>query len=310
MSFARGERPIVRDLTTTIMRGDRVGLIGPNGSGKTTLLRLLLGELPPDSGHGPPGHGPRDRVLRPAARAARSRTRRCSTASPMAPTSWRSAAARKHVLGYLQDFLFPPERARTPVGALSGGERNRLLLARLFTRRSTCWCSTSRRTTSTSRRSTCSRSCCSSSAARCCVVSHDRAFLDNVVTSTLVFEGGGTRRRVRRRLRRLGAPAARPDRAGRAPALKACRRDSGPREQRQEKAPQLQGVEGTRGTASGNRRREQERERLYASLSDPAFLRDGLAVAAAKSRLTAVTDEIATLTERWETLETMASEVG
>ena len=111
------------------------------------------------------------------------------------------------------------------------------------------------------------------------VVSHDRAFLDNVVTSTLVFEGDGTVAEyaggytdwVRQR------PALR--RAGRARALEAYRRASRPGEHRQEAAPQLQGVEGTRGLPQEIDAREQERERLYASLADPAFLRDGAAVA-------------------------------
>jgi ATP-binding cassette subfamily F protein uup len=95
------------------------------------------------------------------------------------------------VIGYLEDFLFPPQRARSPVKSLSGGERNRLLLARLFAGRPTCWCSTSRPTTSTSRRWSCWRQLLQDYDGTVFLVSHDRAFLDNVVTQTIASEGDG-----------------------------------------------------------------------------------------------------------------------
>ena len=127
-------RPVVRDFSTRVMRGDRIGLIGPNGAGKTTLLRLLLGELAPDAGE-----------VRPRRRTSRSPTTtssasssipsaRSSTPSATATTRSRSTDSRATSTATCEDFLFPPERARSPVKALSGGERNRLLLARLFTR--------------------------------------------------------------------------------------------------------------------------------------------------------------------------------
>jgi ABC transport system ATP-binding/permease protein len=183
-------QPIITDFAVRVMRGDRVGLIGPNGSGKTTLLKVLLGDLPPDEGD----------VRRGANVQIAYYDQQREQLDPER-TVWETVAdghdtvtvndRTQHVHGYLRDFLFPPERALSPVKALSGGERNRLLLARLFARpfnvlvmdeptndldietlelleeRLATWPGT------------------------LLLVSHDRAFIDHVVTSTLVFEGEG-----------------------------------------------------------------------------------------------------------------------
>ena len=183
-------RTVVRGFSTRVMRGDRIGLIGPNGSGKTTLIKLLLGELQPDAGE--VRHGANVQVAYYDQQREQLDPER---------SVWETVAdghdtvtingSSQHVHGYLRDFLFPPERAQSPVKALSGGERNRLLLARLFARpfnvlvmdeptndldietlelleeRLAVWPGT------------------------LLLVSHDRAFIDHVVTSTLVFEGDG-----------------------------------------------------------------------------------------------------------------------
>jgi ABC transport system ATP-binding/permease protein len=183
-------RPVIVDFFARIMRGDRVGLIGPNGSGKTTLLKLFLGQLEPDAGE----------IRRGANLQIAYYDQQREQLDPDR-TVWDTVAdgrdmvtindRTQHVHGYLRDFLFPPERALSPVRALSGGERNRLLLARLFARpfnvlamdeptndldietlelleeRLATWPGT------------------------LLLVSHDRAFIDHVVTSTLVFEGDG-----------------------------------------------------------------------------------------------------------------------
>ncbi len=131
--FAYGDRLIVEGLTTTIQRGDRVGLIGANGSGKTTLLRLLLGEIAPQSGEVHLGSGLEIAYFD----QHRTQLREDSSALDNVAEGAEYievGGARKHALGYLQDFLFSPERARAPITALSGGERNRLLLAKLFAR--------------------------------------------------------------------------------------------------------------------------------------------------------------------------------
>ncbi|TAK17999.1 MAG: ATP-binding cassette domain-containing protein [Acidobacteria bacterium] len=135
VSKSYGDRTVISHLTTRIMRGDRIGLVGPNGSGKTTLLRLLMGEIEPDPGSGTVRRGANVEIayydqqreqLDPEATVLEAVADGNSTVTINGEV--------RHVHGYLEDFLFPPERARSPVKALSGGERNRLLLARLFTR--------------------------------------------------------------------------------------------------------------------------------------------------------------------------------
>ena len=130
---AYGDRVIVRDLTTRVMRGDRIGLIGPNGAGKTTLLRLLLGDLTPDAGT--IRHGANVQIAYYDQQREQLDPERTVVDTVGDGNDRITVAGRtRHVHGYLEDFLFSPERARSPVKALSGGERNRLLLARLFTR--------------------------------------------------------------------------------------------------------------------------------------------------------------------------------
>src|SRR5258706_47519 len=125
--------PVIRDFSTRIIRGDRIGLIGPNGAGKTTLLRMLLGELPPDEGD--VRHGANVQIAyydqqREQLDPERTVFETVGGGNDTVTVNGQS----RHVNGYLRDYLFSPERARSPVKALSGGERNRLLLARLFTR--------------------------------------------------------------------------------------------------------------------------------------------------------------------------------
>ncbi|MFA7541839.1 MAG: ATP-binding cassette domain-containing protein, partial [Lysobacterales bacterium] len=131
LGFSWGERVLVRDFDTTILRGDRIGLIGPNGSGKTTLLRLLLGELAPTSGEVERGSQLQIAYFDQHRSALREDWNALDNVG-QGQEFIEIGGRRKHVLGYLQDFLFTPERARAPITRLSGGERNRLLLARLF----------------------------------------------------------------------------------------------------------------------------------------------------------------------------------
>jgi ABC transport system ATP-binding/permease protein len=190
ISKAFGSDPVVRDFSVRVMRGDRIGLIGPNGAGKTTLLRLLLGELAPDGGAVRQGANVQVAYYDQQREQLDPERTVFDTVGDGNDTVTVNGGSR-HVNAYLRDFLFPPERASAPVNALSGGERNRLLLARLFTRPANVlvldeptndldletlelveaelvrWPGT------------------------LLLVSHDRVFLDNVVTSTLVFEGGG-----------------------------------------------------------------------------------------------------------------------
>jgi len=311
VTFSRGDTVIVRDVNTTIMRGDRVGIIGPNGSGKTTLLRLLLGDLVPDSGT--VRHGTNLEVayfdqLRETLDPERSVFDTIADGAEFVEIG----GSRRHVNGYLQDFLFPPERARTPVRALSGGERNRLLLARLFTRRFNVLVLDEPTNDLDMETLDLLEELLLEFSGTLLLVSHDRDFLDSVVTSTLVMEGGG---RVGEyaggytdwlRQRKVEAPAGRkpatpPSRPAPTPSTAAS---SPPRERKRK----LTFKEQAELAALPDRidALEQEREGLYARLVDPAVLRDGAAVTAARDRLAEVEAELPALMERWEELENVA----
>src|SRR5665213_352133 len=190
VSFARGDRTIIRDFSTIITRGDRVGLIGPNGSGKTTLLRLMLGELEPDEGTVRRGTN-LEIAYFDQLREALDPDRTVFESIAGGAEFVEIGASSKHVLGYLQDFLFPPDRARTPVRALSGGERNRLLLARLFTRSFNVLVLDEPTNDLDIETLDLLEELLLEFSGTLLVVSHDREFLDHVVTSTLLFEGRG-----------------------------------------------------------------------------------------------------------------------
>ncbi|HSU44533.1 MAG TPA: ATP-binding cassette domain-containing protein [Casimicrobiaceae bacterium] len=185
-----GDRDIVRDLSLRIMRGDRLALLGRNGAGKSTLLRIILGEIAPDAGK--VRLGTRLAVayfdqLREALDPQRTLVQTISPGSEWIDTP----AGRKHVLSYLADFLFPPERAQAPVSTLSGGERNRLLLARLFAQPTNLLVLDEPTNDLDIESLELLEATLSSYDGTLLVVSHDRAFLDNVATQTLVAEGDG-----------------------------------------------------------------------------------------------------------------------
>jgi ATP-binding cassette subfamily F protein uup len=190
VSKSYGATPVIRDLSLRVMRGDRIGLIGPNGAGKTTLLRLLLGELEPDAGD----------VRRGASVEVAYYDQQREQLDPERTVVDTIGDGRdsvtvngtpRHVHGYLQDFLFSPERARSPVKALSGGERNRLLLARLFTRPANVLVLDEPTNDLDLETLELLEAQLVEWPGTLLLVSHDRRFLDNVVTSTLVFEGDG-----------------------------------------------------------------------------------------------------------------------
>ena len=190
VSKAYGGRAVVSGLTTRIVRGDRIGLIGPNGAGKTTLLRLLLGEITPDSGTVRQGAN----VVVAYYDQQREQLDPDRTVFDTVGDGHDTITANgntRHVHAYLEDFLFPPERARSPVKALSGGERNRLLLARLFTRPANVLVLDEPTNDLDLETLELLEAQLVEWPGTLLLVSHDRAFLDNVVTSTLVFEGGG-----------------------------------------------------------------------------------------------------------------------
>ena len=188
------------------MRGDKIGVIGPNGAGKTTLLRLLLGQLAPQSGTVRLGTNLQIAYFDQLREQLDEEATVQENLGAGGETLTINGNSR-HVLGYLQDFLFTPERARTPVRFLSGGERNRLLLARLFSKPANVIVLDEPTNDLDTETLELLEERLVEFAGTVLVVSHDRAFLNNVVTSTIVFEAAG-RARVCRRLRRLAPPAA------------------------------------------------------------------------------------------------------
>ncbi len=177
----------MRDLTLRVMRGDRLGLIGPNGAGKSTLLKLLLGALPPDAGTVKLGTKLQIAYFDQMREQLDDELTLAETISP--GSEWvETAAGRKHVLSYLGDFLFPPQRAQVPVKALSGGERNRLLLARLFARPANLLVLDEPTNDLDIESLELLEATLQSYPGTLLLVSHDRIFLDNVVTQTLVAE--------------------------------------------------------------------------------------------------------------------------
>ena len=189
VSFGYGQDLVIRDLSTRIMRGDRVGIIGPNGSGKSTLLKLILGELMPSGGQVVMGtrlqlayFDQHRRLLDPE-----KTVRENLTDSNYVTVRGRS----RHVIGYLKDFLFPPQRIDSPVQALSGGERNRVLLAKIFTQPANMLVLDEPTNDLDVDTLELLEELLAEYEGTLLLVSHDRTFLDNVVTSTLVFEGDG-----------------------------------------------------------------------------------------------------------------------
>jgi ATP-binding cassette subfamily F protein uup len=306
VSFSHGTKEIARDVSCTIMRGDRIGLIGPNGVGKTTLLRLLLGELEPQSG-----------TVRIGTNLEIAYFDQLRDQLDPDATVFSSIADgaefveiggnRKHVNGYLQDFMFGPERARTPVRALSGGERNRLLLARLFTRSFNLLVLDEPTNDLDIETLDLLEDRLLEFNGTLLLVSHDRAFLDAVVTSTLVFEGRGIVREfvggytdwVRQRTVPVEPTKPQP--------AKAVSPTTQPRPARKRKLTFKETSE-LASLPAQIEVAEAKRSECYDTLADPATVRDASAVLAAREALTRVEAEIERLMARWEELETIASE--
>jgi ATP-binding cassette subfamily F protein uup len=182
--------PIIREFSTRVIRGDRIGLIGPNGAGKTTLLRMLLGELTPDEGEIRLGANVQIAYYDQQREQLDPERTVFDTVGEGNDTVTSNGRTR-HVHAYLRDFLFSDERARSPVKALSGGERNRLLLARLFTRPANVLVLDEPTNDLDLETLELLEEQLVEWPGTLLLVSHDRAFLDNVVTSTFVFEGDG-----------------------------------------------------------------------------------------------------------------------
>jgi ATP-binding cassette subfamily F protein uup len=299
-----GQHRIVRDFSARIQRGDKIGVIGPNGAGKTTLLRLILGELAPDEG-----------TVRQGTKLDvdyfdQFRTQLdpdASLADVISPGSdyVEIGGARKHVIGYLEDFLFAPERARSPVSSLSGGERNRLLLARLFARPANVLVLDEPTNDLDIETLELLEELLQNYDGTLFLVSHDRTFLDNVVTQTIAAEGDGVWKEyaggysdwaaykaglARDAVTSKGdaKPAAKAAEPARAKADKLSWK-----EQRE-----LEALPGNIAALEG------EQAELSQRLADPEIYQtDPQAAQRAAERLAAIDDDLTALLERWEILE-------
>ena len=300
ISFAYGGRKIVDGLTTTVLRGDRVGLIGANGSGKTTLLKLLLGEIAPQSGEVILGTGLE------IAYFDQHRTQLREDESALDNVAEGAeyievGRARKHALGYLQDFLFSPERARAPITALSGGERNRLLLAKLFARPSNLLVMDEPTNDLDIETLELLEEMLASYGGTLLLVSHDREFIDRVVTSTLVLEGDG---RVGEYvggysdwLRQAVQPAPRKSESASKPKIEAAVA------LRKRKLTYKEGRE-LEQLPARIEQLEAELAVLNARLQDPGFYQqEGSAIVAANQAISARQAELDAAYSRWQELE-------
>jgi ATP-binding cassette subfamily F protein uup len=304
VSKSFGGAPVVVDFSCRLQRGDKLGLIGPNGAGKTTLLRLFLGELEPDEGN--LRRGTRLEIayfdqfraqLDPEA----------TLADVISPGSdyVEVGGTRKHVIGYLEDFLFAPERARSPVKSLSGGERNRLLLARLFARPANVLVLDEPTNDLDIETLELLEQLLQDYDGTLFLVSHDRAFLDNVVTQTVAAEGGGTWREYvggySDWLTQSATRALEPPPTVRAPVPPVAK--SFPARERGSKLSwkeqrELESLPDRIADLEG------EQKDIALRLEDPdLYRRDPQGAQTAAARLVAIDDELIALLERWENLE-------
>lgn len=306
VSFAYDDCHVVRGFSTVIMRGDKVGIIGPNGSGKTTLLRLLLGELVPQQGY--VKHGTRMEVsyfdqLREQLDEAKTVQENVGKGNDMLTINGK----QRHIIGYLQDFLFSPDRSRSPVWQLSGGERNRLLLAKLFTRPSNVIVLDEPTNDLDTETLDLLQELLLDYGGTMIVVSHDRAFLNDVVTSTLALEGdgrvgeyvGGYDDWLRQRKEAVSVKVEKSGPKSEKPRLRTEKPlELSYKERRElEALPQL--IESL----------ESEQREIYERLADPSFYQhqDGEKIAKLKSRLPSLESELNETYERWESLESLNS---
>ena len=303
LGYAYGEPPIVRGFTGTILRGDRIGILGPNGCGKTTLIDLLLGDIAPQQGS--VTAGTKLEIARfDQLHDALDDTKTVVAALGEGRDTITVGGVERHAVGYLRDFLFTPEQIQGPVLRLSGGERRRLQLAQILSR--PCNLLVLDEPTNDLDLETLEllEDMLLEFQGTLLLVAHDRAFLDNVVTSTLVFEGNGRWREyvggyedwLRLKKRAEPAPAAKPDRPRPERVTVRARRITF-REKRE--LAQLPGeIE----------RLEAEKQRLFGLMASPdLYASRGDEVAATRERLAAVEAGIHEAYARWVELESLAS---
>ena len=303
---------IVQGLTTTIMRGDKVGIIGPNGAGKTTLLRLLLGELEPTTGNIRLGTN-REVAYFDQLRAQLDENETVVENVASGQTELLINGRKRHIISYMEDFLFSPERSRSLVRYLSGGERNRLLLARLFSKPANVLVLDEPTNDLDAETLELLEDLLVEFPGTVLLVSHDRAFLNEVVTNTLVFEGDGvvkeyvggyddwlSQRQSAASAAYAAAKTAKTESAKADSAMKSAgvarpKRLSFKEQKELDQLPQT--IE----------RLETEQAELHDTMAQPGFYqKDKLIISEATQRLQRLQHELTTAYERWQSLEAMA----
>jgi ATP-binding cassette subfamily F protein uup len=307
VSFSYGERPIVRDFSTSIMRGEKVGIIGPNGAGKTTLLRILLGQLQPQAGSVRLGTNLQIAYFDQLRQQLNDDASVQDNVADGYDTVQVGGSPR-HVIGYLRDFLFSPERARLSVKFLSGGERNRLLLAKLFTKPANVIVLDEPTNDLDTETLELLEDRLVNFEGTVLLVSHDRAFLNNVVTSTIVFEEQGVREYfggyddwVRQR-KSMAAPRSNEGPIVRTPSKSA----SGPLSETKRKLTfkERKELEGLPGKIE---QYDADIAALHLEMSEPKFYQQpGTQIAAEQARLKQLEEQLAAAYQRWEELEQFA----
>jgi len=312
VSFRYGQDFIIRDLSTRILRGDRVGIIGPNGSGKSTLLKLILGEMAPTKGE--VVIGTRLKVAYFDQHRGRLKPEKTVRENLCGDSHYVTVSGRsRHVIGYLKDFLFPRERIDSVVKALSGGERNRLLLAKIFTEPTNMMVLDEPTNDLDVDTLELLEDLLADYQGTLVLVSHDRTFLDNIVTSTLVFEGaggvgeyvGGYEDWERYRQLMAASRTETPKRPSRTPAVAAQ-----PEEKRSQRTRKLSYKEQRELEALPGKidSLEAEQLQLHTMMGDADFYRQsGDKISATMKRLEAVAKELEAYYERWESLESRAN---
>jgi ABC transport system ATP-binding/permease protein len=316
VGFAYGDKQVIRSLSTNMMRGDKIGIVGPNGVGKTTLLRVLLGQLPPQSGNVRLGTNLQVAYfdqLRQQLHEDKSVQENVGDGYETVEINGRS----RHVIGYLQDFLFSPERARTPVRFLSGGERNRVLLAKLFAKPANVIVLDEPTNDLDTETLELLEERLVQFEGTVLLVSHDRTFLNNVVTSIIAFEDGEVREYVggyddwlrQRSIQPASSSSTKLTKTSRTPEKSAS----------QESLKQVKTDEGRKRRPTFKERQERESlpaliqqieiavAAIHAEMSQDEYYRQsGERIAEEAARLKQLESQLTNAYQRWEELEQLA----
>lgn len=306
VGYRYDDKPLIQGFDARVMRGDKIGIIGPNGCGKTTLVRLLLGDLTPQTG-----------TVRQGTQLAITYFDQLRRKLDEDKTVWENVLPNgstvtidgksKHIIGYLQDFLFTPERAKTRVRSLSGGERNRLLLAQLFTQPANLLILDEPTNDLDSETLELLEELLVNFQGTVLLICHDRAFLDNVVTSTWVFTGNGAIAEYVggyqdwRRQQDQAAPEPEKPKVDKKKLYQEARKANQPRKLSFKESKELEALPALIESLEG------ELAVLHQQLADPAFYRQPDNVILAKKRLAELEAQHTQAYERWEHLESIAA---